>query len=168
MVVRGGGRHRGGGGHEGLSSGAEGEPDLPQSLSPRGNSQGCPADDQLVLAGRPWWVGSAAGRRRRLAGVDLTSASEELYAGLPEEFVARRKELARQARAAKDRPLANDFVSDEEFDRWLRQYPGLPDGNIRYVATTEYRPAGQCDAWASSRRSTSSVTATITAGSVRG
>lgn len=38
--------------------------------------------------------------------MDLTSASEELYAGLPEEFVARRKELARQARAAKDRPLA--------------------------------------------------------------
>ncbi|GAA1391653.1 hypothetical protein [Luteococcus peritonei] len=38
--------------------------------------------------------------------MDLTSASEELYSGLPEDFVARRKELARQARADKDRPLA--------------------------------------------------------------
>ncbi|GEM_PF-329976 len=38
--------------------------------------------------------------------MDLASATEELYAGLPQNFVARRKELAREARAAKDRPLA--------------------------------------------------------------
>ena len=38
--------------------------------------------------------------------MDLESASQELYAGSPDDFVARRKELVAQARAAKDRPLA--------------------------------------------------------------
>ena len=38
--------------------------------------------------------------------MDLAAAKDELYAGSPEEFVERRKELAAEARAAKDRPLA--------------------------------------------------------------
>lgn len=39
--------------------------------------------------------------------MDLESASRELYAGSPDDFVARRKALVAQARAAKDRQLAN-------------------------------------------------------------
>ncbi len=38
--------------------------------------------------------------------MDLASASQELYAGSPDDFVERRKQLVAQARAAKDRPLA--------------------------------------------------------------
>jgi hypothetical protein len=38
--------------------------------------------------------------------VDLASASQELYAGSPDDFVERRKQLVARARAAKDRPLA--------------------------------------------------------------
>jgi polyhydroxyalkanoate synthesis regulator phasin len=38
--------------------------------------------------------------------VDLASASQELYAGSPDDFVERRKQLVAQARAAKDRQLA--------------------------------------------------------------
>lgn len=38
--------------------------------------------------------------------MDLESAAQELYAGSPDDFIARRKELVAQARAAKDRPLA--------------------------------------------------------------
>jgi hypothetical protein len=38
--------------------------------------------------------------------VDLDAAAEELYGGLPEEFVARRQQLVAEARAARDRPLA--------------------------------------------------------------
>lgn len=37
---------------------------------------------------------------------DLDEAADELYAGAPEEFVARRAELVRLARARQDRPLA--------------------------------------------------------------
>jgi hypothetical protein len=38
--------------------------------------------------------------------VDLAAAKDELYAGSPENFIERRKALAAEARAAKDRPLA--------------------------------------------------------------
>jgi hypothetical protein len=38
--------------------------------------------------------------------VDLAAAKDELYAGSPEDFVERRKALAAEARAAKDRALA--------------------------------------------------------------
>lgn len=39
--------------------------------------------------------------------MDLESAADDLYAGSPDEFVERRKALVAQARAAKDRTLAN-------------------------------------------------------------
>ncbi|HYI57136.1 MAG TPA: hypothetical protein VEX66_03145 [Microlunatus sp.] len=38
--------------------------------------------------------------------MDLAAATDELYAGSPEDFVERRKALAAEARAAKDRSLA--------------------------------------------------------------
>ena len=38
--------------------------------------------------------------------VDLAAAKDELYAGSPDDFIERRKALAAEARAAKDRPLA--------------------------------------------------------------
>ena len=38
--------------------------------------------------------------------MDLAAATAELYAGSPDDFVERRKALAGQARAAKDRALA--------------------------------------------------------------
>lgn len=38
--------------------------------------------------------------------MDLASASDDLYAGAPDDFVERRKALVTQARAAKDRALA--------------------------------------------------------------
>ena len=38
--------------------------------------------------------------------MDLAAAKDELYAGSPEDFIERRKALAAEARAAKDRPLA--------------------------------------------------------------
>jgi hypothetical protein len=38
--------------------------------------------------------------------VDLASATDELYAGSPDDFIERRKALVARARAVKDRPLA--------------------------------------------------------------
>jgi hypothetical protein len=41
--------------------------------------------------------------------LDLSGAEDELYAASPEEFIARRKDLVAQARAAKDRTLATQI-----------------------------------------------------------
>ena len=43
--------------------------------------------------------------------MDLDTATEELYAGSPDDFVERRTALAAQARAARDRPLVKQILA---------------------------------------------------------